>query len=378
MNKQKANKNRILISICLAFALMLAPVQVAACPHFSADEDLFWPFFNEDYTVATKVFPRQDHLLNRDVVVEDLDAFFQAMTDDFFDVFDEPEDTEPEIILSEMFSFPLVQSLETHVTLYTLVNEAIATDGWGLGVETLGLQTTVEGLEQVLVHGTGINLLVDLPNTFEASRAHVNDDVYEMHYNVRITKLNDEQNHSAPDSLYYAMMERIRQANLELIRPEILQVSAHFRTMSHDWQFEKIELNALYDSMEVQLETMLDECFYDVVAINLARSFYADEAIPAAFDLGWSFLYPDWEWVGNYAFSVDEPGVFVLVNADFDVELFNSVFAAPLEEMNIHEDSEPRSTGGFSLLLVFLSLAAGAGIAAIGFVLHKKKAAKKQ
>ncbi|MCL2563900.1 MAG: hypothetical protein FWE08_07690 [Oscillospiraceae bacterium] len=337
MKRQTRTKRRILISAFLVIALLAAPFHASACPHFDDEEDLYWAFYNEDYTIMTQVFPRQWplHLLSRTVPVD-----------------------EPWTILTELFSFPLVQSRESYMSVYALVDDFIATDGWGQGLDEFEFQTTVEGSDDAFVFGTGVNLMVGFANTFEASRQHVNDDVYEMHYDIRLTKLNDEVGMPFPE-----IAERLDRANLELATPEIVQISTNFTTMSDSWELEQIEISALYDPVEVQIETWNSENENDVVAINLSRPFHASEAIPV------SFRFNEWQWIGTYSFEIEEPGIFALVNADFDTELFNYIFAA--EEDEGEETSE---TDGFNILWIVMPLVliTGAGIAVV-FVLGMKK-----
>jgi len=214
------------------------------------------------------------------------------------------------------------------------------------------LQPTVEGINDLLVRGDNFNLNVGLINTFARSNVIRNDDTYQLYYNVFVRRLNDEANRVSEE--YLRANQNLNQRELELVVPELLEITAEFNITTHNQLFNTLEINNFYDLIEVQIYS--DEEIENVVAINLNQELNSNNLIEVTFD----------EVNQRYVFEIDEPGIFALINADFDYELFNQTF---VYEVETEEDAANLNT----ILLI-----AGAGVIVfiilVGLVIKYKNA----
>jgi len=76
-------------SYLLIFVLLITPFNVLACPHVDDQGRLHFQFYNDDWTIVTKIYPMEHHLYGREVSMDDTTRLY-----------------------SQSFGFPMLMSLE--------------------------------------------------------------------------------------------------------------------------------------------------------------------------------------------------------------------------------------------------------------------------
>jgi len=293
----KKSKIIKLISYLLILIILLTPFKVLACPHVDEQGRLHFAFYNEDWTIVTKMYPQRLHLFSQEVSMDDSTHLY-----------------------SESFGFPIVKSREAHLSMYALFDEMfinMSNEQWQQ-VGSLELTTTVENIDRMLVNGTNFNLNIGLTNTFQNSVRNLAHDIYEKYFNIHARRLNDLTNRNSD---YFIRTNRmITQRNLELVVPEILQITAEKTTINDNWETNEIQVNQLHDPIEIQIYA--NQRNHEVVAINLNQELNSNNLIEVAFD----------EVNQRYFFEIEEPGIFALINTNFNTELFDYEF--PEDEEN--------------------------------------------
>ena len=271
----------------LFFFLLLIPLNVFACPHVDEDGNLHFQFYSDDYSIMTMMYPKENHLYNKNV------------------------DFDTDELLSEDFVFPLVQNKETYMNNYYFVDERLAGSDW----ESVEVKTTVEGLENMDVVGTDYNLTVGLSNTFEAAQNYIDERVFQMYYNVYVDRINDD----TESTKYQEINSIIEENELELIVPEILDISAEYFIMDSDeyeYARENVEINDFYDEIEVTIPN--DNNDTDIIVIN----FEDEDSSSRIIDCNYN------EETNAYQFTVEQQGTYAIIRN------------ATIEDIAVVEDEE--------------------------------------
>ena len=305
------------------------PVQVLSCPHIDSDGNIYFREHHETDSISlTMMYPRENHVYTKEVFMDDR-----------------------EHLISEGFRFPVLRSIESFLQM-NFFDESIF-EGIDGNILDIDVETTVRNIDNMLVLGTGFMLNVGLTNSYLESKQYIQTYFNEMFYHVNVKQINEH------DHITYERVNgMLNRRNLEKVIPNALQINAEFlliHSTVDTFSTSSLTISTLYDDIEVKIPSQ--NIVPNVVAINLEGVMNSENVIPVVYD-------DENEW---YSFTISESGIYALVDADFDEELFNQFFE---EERLILTTEEEQ---GSNPLLIIIPLVV---ITAIIIIKKTKKSEK--
>ncbi|MCL2426121.1 MAG: hypothetical protein FWD05_07265 [Oscillospiraceae bacterium] len=306
--KKKILKLTIIVLIVI---LLAQPIQVSACPHFDQYGRMYFLLFNEDFTRGTYIFFMESYLHHQEVLLYDMSVVF-----------------------SEAFE----------LTFRRFIHHPDADfDGYDY------IEPEYEFTQSWFVSGINFNLEIGLVNTLQFAYEGENETHVEMNYLVSVTRLNDRsailesleiydiENVEIQDEqmLYELLHEEISYEDvfdlievegepedveflnnnnwimtngLNQVVPEILRVGAGFSYRDIGLYLRNNTFYTLHDPIEIAVFN--SDKLENVVAVDISRDAGSVEKINVIYN----------EIIGAYVFTIYEPGTFIIVENDFDIE----------------------------------------------------------
>lgn len=287
--------------------VLLFPLKISACPHVDKAGVAHFQFYNDDYTEMTMIYPKVSYLYGKVVTLIDDDLSFY---------YDEND------VLAESFGFPLVQDKEAYWQYYWFTDESLQSESW----QNNDLKTTIEGIDSILVTGIRYNLKIALYNTFAKSQELADEKVYQLYYNILVDILAEDESE--------AYLDKIVSNGLELLTLEIIKINANFTITDYDFFSEQIDIDKLFDEIEVQLYS--DDYHDNTIIVNLNKPLTSSDYIECNYDNINKY----------YSFVIEEPGVFVMLNKN---EYINNTEKEDNKSNLIEQETSTKADTGLSL-----------------------------
>jgi len=270
-----------IISLSVIFPLMVTVFTVtvcgcAKCDKFDENGRGFYLEYNANYTIESMVFPESDHIHFKDFY---LGSFEKPNTPQGFvgNIFNTPYES----LIKERFFFTIFHQYDD------IKRNAALT----------------------FVSGHNYNLEVAFEDTLGAAMEHLDDDTFELGYEVTVKRLNDDSETKQESK------DRINELGFIQVTPEVLQIRANF--FAYDWSYTNapIPIRNFYDPIAVFMYSQ--EYEGSVFAVNIEND--SKRKLRTNYD----------RYNNLYVFEIIEPGTYALVSDDnFEIPATSTITTA--------------------------------------------------
>ncbi len=253
--------------------LLIIPINVFACPHVDRNGGAHIQTYNNDYTEANMIYPKENYLYVKDVTMEIDEKMFTNIDEDN--------------ILKETYSFPVLLDLGTYVMYYWFLDESLVTGNYKEG----DIETTIANLDKINVDNINYNLSINLSNTYTNGLEYETNKTQEIYYDVNIDSKYEDKKY----------INLIEESGIELVSNDILNVDAKYKIVNNDnnvYETVHEEIKDLYDKINMTLITDSEE--EDIIAINLDEKLINENFIEVV------------KTEGGYSFDIDKDGTYIL------------------------------------------------------------------
>ncbi len=260
--------------IIVCAMIMLLPSNIFACPHIDSTGKPHLQTYNEDYTEMTMIYPMDKHLYIKEVVMSIENSQTIAHEDE---------------LLKEIFSFPVVQNMESYYTYYWFLNNNLSEQQF----DSVDVETTIKSLNNMEISSENYKMTVNFTNTYSEGIKLENDLTQEIYYDVIIDKKTESEKH----------LKFISDNNLNMVSSEILDTKIRYNMIETDgYNYENLfqDIIVLKDNITLQIKSA--EVANDVVAINLMEDITSENLLEVE-------ITDD----GYYSFLITEPGTYVVI-----------------------------------------------------------------
>ena len=255
--------NKLLIILT---TLLISIETVNACPHVDEDGNAHFQFYNESYTEMIMMYPRENHLYNKTVVMETKE------------------------LIEESFGFPIVQEFEAYLESYYFIDERLQTEDW----ESLEISTTVENISNLEVPGTGYSLDIGLTKSYSHLIELSKDITFQMFYNVGVTKKND-----------YSLLD---DNNVEFLVEDTFEVSLDYSLINienEEYYYSKSSLTESKDPITMYIES--DNINENAIVVDLYEDLLMDNIIKTTYNTS----------ENAYEFIINKPGNYTIITNEY-------------------------------------------------------------
>ncbi len=254
---------KIIICICML------PLNVFACPHIDKGGSPHLQTYNEDYTEVNMIYPMDSYLYVRKTTMTVQDYLAIANEDDLID---------------ETFSFPVVQDYEDYLTYYWFLDETL------IEGDESKVDVTVENIDALEVSSDNYKLLVSFSETYKSGQVYKNQYTEQIYYDVKVNDVTSDK------------QSFITSNNITLASNNIYDISATYTVIennNYNYSTEYEKIDNFHDDIKVYLNA--SSVSENIAAINLNNDLVSGNYIDVTNENG------------MYAFTVNEPGIYTLV-----------------------------------------------------------------
>ncbi len=309
-----------ILKLSVVLAIGIFAFQVSACPHVDKHGESHFQFYNEDYTIMTMLFPRVDYAYSKDIPL-DSDATLKP----------ELEDS----ILTESFTFPIIQDLTSYRENYYFVDKRLQEDEW----EQYDYRIDIKELKDIEVMGSYFKMGIELKSIYDNHLDYITTYSNQMFYRVNVDELFNEKNN---DTLI-----KLQQANIKAIDDRVSKLSFEYLVRGTKENGYEVISHNIINLVEPVIITLnqSDQINDNCVVIDASKHILREEYIELSYD----------ESINQYSFEISTTGTYLVVDKDTLTE----------EAITLFNDSTSKPSNLFSYLIYALI---AAGLAILGFV----------